>query len=166
MIAERAKMNEALIFRHFPNKRSLYAAIIERKISADPLLAGLDQDAETPDLDALLRSLAKRALQSIGDDPQFFRLLYFSGLENHSLSKMFFDSYSQCVSSFLAGRIEAGMKEGKFRTLDPFLCARTFIGMVVHHALSAEIFKKDPGRWKEEELIETFVTLFLSGLRK
>src|SRR3989304_5650061 len=35
-IAEKAGVNEALIFRHFSTKRDLYSAIIERKISEEP----------------------------------------------------------------------------------------------------------------------------------
>jgi AcrR family transcriptional regulator len=167
MIAERARINEALIFRHFPNKRRLYAAIIERKIASDPILGGLaDGNPESTGVETVLRTLAQRVLRTIREDPQFLRLLYFSGLENHSLSSMFFDTYSQCVSRFLASRLEAAMKTGELRTMEPFLCARAFMGMVAHHALAGEIFKLDANRWPEEELVETFVSLFLHGLRK
>jgi len=163
MIAERAEMNEALIFRHFPNKRGLYAAIIERKMAADPVLSELENS--TAPLEDLLETIARRVLRTIKDDPQFLRLLYYSGLENHSLSAMFFDNYSQKCSRFLASRLEAAMDRGDFRRMDPYLCARAFIGMVAHHALVGEIFKLDTDRWPEEELTGSFVQLFLNGIK-
>ena len=164
MIAERAHMNEALIFRYFPNKRGLYAAIIERKMEADPILADLDENTTMP-LEEMLETVARRVLCTIKDDPQFLRLLYYSGLENHSLSAMFFDNYSQRCSRFLASRIEEAMNRKELRRMDPYLCARAFIGMVAHHALAGEIFKLDVDRWSEDELTRSFVQLFLNGIK-
>jgi AcrR family transcriptional regulator len=164
MIAERAQMNEALIFRYFPNKRELYAAIIERKMAADPVLADLEGNSSLS-IEALLEIIAQRILRTIKEDPQFLRLLYYSGLENHSLSAMFFDNYSQRCSRFLASRLEAAMDTGALRRMDPYLCARAFIGMVAHHALAAEIFGLDADRWPEAELTCSFVQLFLNGVK-
>ncbi len=48
--------------------------------------------------------------------------------------------------------------------IDPLLAARAFIGMVVHHRLLHEIFDV-PLHCPHKEIVDTYVELFLNGLR-
>lgn len=161
MIATRARMNESLIFRHFPTKRDLYAAILQRKMEEDPLLNGLDDEA----LEPLLHSIASRVLNTIKNDPQFLRLLYFSGLEGHPLAPTFFEGYADRVSLFLSAAMDRAIANGEVRELDARLAARSFIGMVAHHAMVSEIFKFDHDRWTMAEIASNYVSIFLNGIR-
>jgi AcrR family transcriptional regulator len=166
-IAEKAGVNEALIFRYFSTKRDLYGAIIERKIEEEPRIElPLETFKETRDDWLIFKSLAMRMFERMENDPSFIRLLYFSALEGHELSDMFFDTYVQYVRMLLSDYIEGRISEGAFKNVDPLLAARAFIGMVVNYTIGQELFgeKKREGL-KKEEVAETFVGIFLEGIK-
>jgi len=62
--------------------------------------------------------------------------------------------------------MERQMVEGNFRRLDPYLAARAFLGMFVCHVQMQEIFgqKKNP-EFEREEVVRTFVSIFLGGMK-
>src|SRR5262249_52094988 len=92
-VAERAAVNEALLFRHFPSKEDLYWAVLEEKrrstAGTERLRARL---AEERDDASKLASIAEDILQRNVDDPTLVRLLFFSALERHELSRRFFET--------------------------------------------------------------------------
>lgn len=163
MIATKARMNEAMIFRYFPTKKDLYAAILQCQ-SEESLLKDFKDDVL--DLEVLLKKIATRILQKIRRDPQFIRLLYFSGLEGHKLASSVYERTMHSVGGFIATQFEAAIDRGELRSMDTHLAARSFIGMVAHHALVSEVFQFDVHRWPDEELVASFTSLFLDGLRK
>lgn len=140
-IAHRAGVNEALIFRHFPRKEDLYWAVIDRKCRAsrrDEQLA--ERLAELRDPQELFPALARDLLRRNTEDPTLGRLLLFSALENHGLSRRFFRRYVAHYYETLAAHIRKWMRKGTFRRTDPLLAARGFLGMVVYHYLIQELF--------------------------
>jgi AcrR family transcriptional regulator len=140
-IAHRAAVNEALIFRHFPRKEDLYWAVIDRKCRAsrrDEQLA--ERLAELKDPQQLFPALARDLLRRNTEDPALGRLLLFSALENHGLSRRFFRRYVAGYYETLATHIRKWMREGTFRRTHPLLAARGFLGMVVYHYLIQELF--------------------------
>ncbi len=166
MIADLAQVNEALIYRHFPSKEGLYAAIIEKKIEKlAPLLERLRRAAETSESpQTVLREIAREMFASVEDDPQFLRLFYFSGLEGHSLSRMFFEAYIETFNRNLSSYILSRTREGVFRALDPMLTARAFAGIVLHYLVVQTIFPEAERLRDREKAIDTFVDIFLQGI--
>ncbi len=167
-IAEKAGVNEALIFRHFSTKRDLYSAIIERKISEEPGFEyPLEAFKETRDDWLIFKSIAIRMFDCVEKDPCFIRLLHFSALEGHELSDMFFDTYVQYQRMLLSDYIERRITEGAFKNVNPVLAARAFIGMVINYILVQEIFgEKKRKKIKREVVVDTFVKIFLEGITK
>src|SRR5437870_13402598 len=88
-IAKTAGISEALLFRHFPTKRALYAAIIAAKSQLSQLMASIEEAAEKRD-DVRVFTLIAGFRIHRGADPSLLRLLLFSALEGHELSDMFF----------------------------------------------------------------------------
>ena len=166
-IAEKAGVNEALIFRYFSTKRDLYSAIIERKISEEPGFEyPLEAFKETRDDWLIFRSIAIRMFDCVEKNPSFIRLLHFSALEGHELSDMFFDTYVQYQRMLLSDYIERRISEGAFKNVNPVLAARAFIGMVINYILVQEIFgEKKRRKIKREEVADTFVKIFLEGIK-
>ncbi|QSR84524.1 TetR/AcrR family transcriptional regulator [Methylacidimicrobium sp. B4] len=166
MIADLAQVNEALIYRHFPSKEGLYAAIIEKKIEKlAPLLERLRRAADTSDSpQTILREIAREMFASVEDDPQFLRLFYFSGLEGHSLSRMFFEAYIEMFNRYLGSYVLSRSREGVFRPLDPMLTARAFAGIVLHYLVVQTIFPEAERLRDREKAIDTFVDIFLQGI--
>ncbi|MGH7204587.1 MAG: TetR/AcrR family transcriptional regulator [Nitrospiraceae bacterium] len=162
-IAKTAGISEALVFKHFPTKRALYAAILAEKASFSELLANVEEPARKRDDMRVFTMIAGYRIRR-ATDPTMLRLLLFSALEGHEISDMFFQNQHRIFYDYLAGYIERRISEGAFRNVDPLLAARAFIGMVVHHRLLHEIFGV-PAHRSPEDTVATYVTLFLEGLR-
>ncbi len=163
-IAKTAGISEALLFRHFPTKRALYAAIIAARSQLSQLLASVEEAAEKRDDVRVFTLIASFRIHR-GADPSLLRLLLFSALEGHELSDMFFRNRHRVFYEFLAGYIARRTKEGAFRKVDPLLAAQSFVGMIVYHRLLHEIFKVPP-HCAPEEAVAGYVDVFLEGLRK
>ncbi|MBN1283152.1 MAG: TetR/AcrR family transcriptional regulator [Proteobacteria bacterium] len=164
-IAKAAKVNEALLYRHFPTKEDLYTEIIRHKIAEqgdfiDDAMLSAGDDA------AILSYIARTFVEVVGDDHTFIRLLLFSALEDHKLSTIFFDKRVGSVFPHLARYFERRTAEGAFRRMDPRIAVRAFVGMIMHYILTTEIFKMPEGmRVDREEAIMGFTNIFMEGVR-
>ncbi|CAF0704482.1 TetR/AcrR family transcriptional regulator [Candidatus Methylacidithermus pantelleriae] len=169
-IAQQAGVNEALIFRYFPNKETLYAAIIQKKIQECPLTPGKPFFAQPPaEPEAFFQALGEEVLRAMEEDPQFVRLLYFSALEGHQLAGMFYEAFTHHLHRLTADYILQKQKEGRLRRVPPLLAARAFFGMLVHYYLGKRIFgmfecgSAQPAM-DLSEVVKTFVELFCHGV--
>jgi len=163
-IARTAGISEALLFKYFPTKRALYAAILAEKVQLSQLLATVEEAADKRDDVQVFTLIASFRIHR-GADPTLLRLLLFSALEGHELSDMFFRNRHRVFYEFLAGYIARRTREGKFRKVDPLLAAQSFVGMIVYHRLLHEIFKVPP-HCSPEEAVAGYVDVFLEGLRR
>lgn len=162
-IARAARCSEALVFKYFPTKRALYEAILAEKAPFSELLTAVDEAARKQDDRRVFSLIASYRIRR-GADPTLLRLLLFSALEGHELSKMFFKNQHRIFYDYLAGYIARRIREGAFRRVDPLLAARSFIGMLAHHRLLHEIFRV-PAHRSPEDCVDSYVTLFLNGIR-
>lgn len=163
-IARAAGVSEALVFKYFPTKQALYAAILAEKAPLSELLGSVEKVARTRDDHRVFTLIASYRICP-GSDPMMLRLLLFSALEGHELADMFFGKQHRWFYDYLAGYIQIRIKEGAFRDIDPLLAARAFIGMVVHHRLLHEIFEV-PLHCSHKDIVATYVDLFLNGLKR
>lgn len=161
-IAKAAGISEALVFKHFPTKRALYAAILAEKVTVSELLGAVEESARKRDDRRVFTLIAGYRIRP-GVDPTLLRLLLFSALEGHELSDMFFGKHHKVFYEHLAAYIQQRIEDGAFRQVDPLLAARAFIGMVVHHRLLHEIFGVPMDR-SHEDTVSTYVDMFLHGL--
>ena len=166
-IAEAAGCSEATIFKHFATKHELYSAILETKSRIEETLAKAAHAAARKDDAGVFRAVGLESLTRTEQDPSLMRLLLFSALEGHDLSHLFFESKVRGLHEFLSGYIKERIADGAFQPVDPLLAARGFVGMVDHYLLIHEIFgvKRPPGVLPEH-VVDTFVTLFLQGIRR
>jgi AcrR family transcriptional regulator len=163
-IAKAAHVSEALVFKHFPTKRTLYAAILAEKVTVNELIEPLEDAAKKHDDHRVFTIIASYRIRP-GVDSTFLRLLLFSALEGHELSEMFFGKHLKVFYDHLAAYIHTRIEDGAFRPVDPLLAARAFIGVVVHHRLLHEIFGV-PLHQSHEDTVTAYVDLFLTGLTK
>lgn len=161
-IAKTAGVSEALVFKYFPTKRALYAAILAEKTQFSELLEAVEEAANKKDDDRVFTLLASYRIRR-GADPTLLRLLLFSALERHELSEMFFQKQYRVFYDFLAGYVRKRIDDGEFRSVDPLLAARAFFGIIVHHRLLHDIFGIPMHRSYEDTVAE-YVNLFLRGL--
>jgi len=167
LIADRAGVTEALIFRHFPTKEDLYWAVIERKINSAGALEHMQGNlgAGGQDLEVLTR-LATEILDRRSRDQTLSRLLLFSALEKHELSERLFRNYVADYFEALAGFVQKGIAGGRFRDVDPLLAARGFLGMVIYHSWVQELFGgKHIQGFDPEAVSRTLADLWLTGMQ-
>jgi AcrR family transcriptional regulator len=162
-IARRARLNEALIFRHFPGKKHLFTAILREKLEDEKLVRIIDA-AECRDIsvEEALRLVATRFAEAF--DPVFLRLYYHSALEDHALADAFYDQFVSRFIALVEQLIDRGINEGRFRTVDTSIAARAFTGMLRSYFLTNELFPKHALKGDPKEISASFCRLFLDGV--
>jgi AcrR family transcriptional regulator len=170
-IALAAGVNEAIIFRHFATKRDLYSAIIDQKACATEMVAKqveVAQAAAQRQDRKLFETIALHILEVHERDETFMRLMFYSALEGHELSDMFFRNQVAERYREVANYIKQRIHEGAFRKVDPNIAVRAFFGMVIHHAQTKRFFNQSLGDQKStvsnRVAAERFTDLFLAGL--
>ncbi len=164
-IAKAAKVNEALLYKYFPNKKALYAEIIGRKLAYDGAIINPSL-LEGEDDRAILKRIIEGFITAVSRDKSFMRLMLFSGLEDKSLSTEFLEQrvgqVVPCIMDYFNRRIESGA----FRRCDPRVAIRALVGMVMHYLVSKEIFRiPEFLDVSEEAAVDGFADIFLEGVR-
>jgi AcrR family transcriptional regulator len=166
-IAEEAGVNEALLFRHFPSKENLYWTIIEEQCSARGRRRRINQILKSGGDDfQVFSAMAHEFLVRTPHDTKLTRLLWFTALENHTLSERFFRTYVADYYEALGSHIRERIRRGKFRKVDPLLAARGFFGMVVYHFLIQELFGGEKyQKFDPEHVSATLAGIWLAGMQ-
>jgi len=164
-IAEAAGVSEALLFRLFPDKESLYAAIIQHKIDASCEDHLPEDAARRGDDREVLRHLGLGLLERMKSDPSFTRLLLHSGMEGHALADMFYRLRMRSTLKFLEDYLRRRVNARALRRVDPALVARTFFGTICNHALMRELFEAErKSRISDEAFVDSIVDIMLNGM--
>ncbi|MDH5427343.1 MAG: TetR/AcrR family transcriptional regulator [Nitrospirota bacterium] len=161
-IAERAGVSEALIFRHFPSKDELYAAILAEDSPLPGLRKRIEGLAEQRK-DVEVFTVIADTIVGGAPDQNLMRLILFSALENHELSDMFFQNHIRQFYEVLASYIELRIQDGAFQPVPPMVAARAFMGMLIYHRLLTVLFRATVPQ-KPQEIVSTFVTVFMNGV--
>ena len=166
-IAERAGVNEAIIFRHFPRKEDLYWAVIDSKCQTAGKREKLAAALHSSENDRVIfASIAEDILRRNTEDSTLSRLLLFTALENHRLSHRFFRTYVAENYEALAAHIRRRIQEKRFRRVDPLLAARGFLGMVIYHFLIQELFGgKHYQKFDRKQVSDVLTDIWLQGMQ-
>jgi AcrR family transcriptional regulator len=173
-IADQAQVNEAILFRHFRSKEALYWAVLDElsrqrnnRGNLQALISERVRAVSTPEADEkFFAAVAEGLLARSRRDPNFIRLFLFSALERHSLSQRFFRTYTTVYWDLLAKYIRGRMRAGEFKTMNPLLAARSFIGMVGHYNIMHSLL--GPGKYPDysDRLVsKTLARIWLGGVR-
>lgn len=162
-IAARAGVSEALIFKHFPSKEDLYAAILAEESPVPALLSSVKNLAEKRN-DVEVFQVIANTIVGGAPDPELMRLIFFSALEGHELSDMFFQNHIRVFYDFLAGYIQQRIDEGAFQPVPPLIAARSFMGMLIYHRLLTVLFRAQLPH-TAEDISRTFVNIMMNGLK-
>lgn len=162
-IARAAGVSEALLFKHFPDKRSLYRAILEAKIRDAEKALPLDAALLSLDDEKLLVRIAEDIIRRVDADDAFCRLMIRSALEGHDLARRFHRGRVRKVLQVVERRLRRRSPRGAGGP-DPVLAARMFNGMILAVLLGRCIFR-DPVwvRTPASRIARTLVRIFLRG---
>lgn len=167
-IAAEAGINEALVFRHFPTKEDLYEAILRQRAderAVEEIIESLNEPGRARDDEAYFLIFAEKLLEALRSQPEFFRLMLFSGLENHAMARDFRQVHIRPLYDAVARYIGLRQKEGAFRKdVRPVVAIRALAGMLVHFVLVTEVYGDVSPRIARSELIRSFTSIFLKGM--
>jgi len=164
-IATKAGVNEALLFRHFPSKASLYNALLEQKLNdAEDYFGPATAKAKDLPLKDGLLYLGKTILDRFRKDAAFMRMVLYAALEEPAFSRSLFRRRLPLpimLREFFAAKLEAG----EIAWTDPETLAQAFFSMLHHYLLITVIFKVQGFFPKGElELLRDYVQILLEGI--
>ncbi len=164
-IARTLNISEALMFKHFPSKKALYRAIIQKKTDGSKEIFFPQEAVRAKDDRKVFHSIASYLISKNTEDPTFLRLIQYSALEGHELSRFFFETHAMGNTRILSQYIRQRIKDQAFKNVSPLLAARAFIGMIIFYVQSQEIYGlKDYFDFPQKKVVHTFVDTFLNGL--
>lgn len=165
-IAAAAGTSETVLFRHFPTKESLYAAILEQWVpmaDVERWLEDLRRIADRRDDDALFSAVVKAVIDSYRANPAYHRLMLFAALENHELARLGQIKYSAPVASFLREYVSRRQSDGAFKRVRPELVVHMLLSVAGHYALWNALGVNPLGLTDQE--VATQAVAMLAGLR-
>jgi TetR/AcrR family transcriptional regulator len=167
-IAAAVGTSETVLFRHFPTKQRLYAAILEHRVpgaEVERWLAELRQIADRRDDEALFTAVVKAILRSYRTDQVFHRLMLFAALEHHKLARVGHVKYASPVAAFLRDYMSRRQSEGAFRKrLRPEVMVHMLFAIVGYHAMWSSLGVNTLGL-TDEDITTQAVAALLAGLR-
>jgi AcrR family transcriptional regulator len=166
-LAEAVGVTEPVLYEHFKSKRDLYAAIVEAK-SREGMARGyplLEPLAKAKDDRALFLALGRFVIQSLTEDHAYTRLAYSIAVEDPELGRIFYERQG-CARDAIAGYIAGRIRDGAFRSIDPYIAARALLGMIIQHGFSRMLYLDRFVETDDAAVVEQMVDLFLGGIRK
>jgi AcrR family transcriptional regulator len=155
-------VTEPVLYQHFRTKSDLYAAILEHGAEDDNRGAELAAVSVTGDDRRYFTRLAELILDKYDQDSAYMRLMFFSALERHELASMFYGMQVVQFYETVAAYIRRRMEEGAFRTVNPRIAGRTFIGTMSERGFARMLFGADD--IDDDQFIAEAVETFLRGL--
>ena len=167
-LAKEAGVHEAVLFRHFTNKRELYRATVELKLARNrpAALEQMEKAAAARDDRAFFESLALGLLTRFEDDPSIPRLILHSALDGHEPPKVAIERQLRVEQPTL-DYISKRMRDGAFRKIDPQHAVFAFGAMLFGYIVRQQILGMSSHRKHDRKKVaKDFVTIFLDGMKK
>ena len=166
-IAKQAGISEAIIFKHFAKKEELFSAIIDGQCNDSEGQSFLLKRLEGKEGRDVFREIAFFLIQKHHKDPTFMKLLMFSALEGHKLSKIFIKTRGLEILDYLTKYINRLVKDGRFKNVNSHLAARAFLGMILHYSVTQEVYgMKKFFKTSQKKVTDTFVDIFFEGMER
>ena len=161
-IADRAGVNEATLFRHFGTKRTLIEAMKEffcegREAQLQALYAGLHGN-----LEADLHAIGRATVEAMHQNIDLMRVALLEETLDPDAAQVPWRAPNlsrEYLTRFLSPHIERGDLHGNAEVL-----ARFFMGMFFAYTMGLQFWKRALFK-TDEEAVNTFVTIFLDGVR-
>lgn len=166
-IAAAAQVTEAVIFRHFPTKQALYAAVLdyhEHCADFQAWLAEAKACMDRSDDEGLFRSLAAAILRKHRTDPRGHRVALFAALEGHEQGLAHYRALSVPVFELLNDYILRRQREGALSDIPSAAILAGIAGMASHYAMMTQMFGF-PTDLSEEDVIDAFTRILIRGVR-
>lgn len=167
-IAEAVGTSDALVFQHFPTKRELYDAILE-KLCARKHFTEVEQllyYAPEYDLEDVLIRLSAWVLERTEVESAWLRLILYAALEQDDATADLTHEHFQRIIDYVAYEIAEGQAAGRFRPGDSRAYACSFFaGLLGLSVMRTVVRDPDYVIDSPRAAATTHVALFLKGLQ-
>jgi TetR/AcrR family transcriptional regulator len=167
-IAAAAGVTEAIIFRHFPTKQTLYTAVLDYKLQAhahSPWLAKVQAAMDADDDEALFRTMALHVLENYRIDSRFERMILFAALEGHELALAHFRQNAVPFVQSLEKYVRRRQAAGALAKIKPMCILVAMFGMVNQYSQDTQMFGF-PRFGSDQEVANAFVSILMNGVRR
>ena len=167
-IAAKARVNEALLFRHFGGKEALYEAVIDDKfndLKNSPLCRQMRDSAKRDDDEGVFMSAANLLQNRYRSERDVLRILIFGILEHRPHIVERFENEMLPLRDFLVDYIERRQAAGALFTENAGLAVFGFIGVITHHATLAELIGERSEGANDDEALKLYTNTILKSLR-
>lgn len=140
-IAEAAKVNKAMLFYYFKNKRHLHRAVLEnlfRQFRSS--VYALRREVESPRQQLL--ALAAGYFDFLAAHPNYPRLVQREAMEASGNFKWIVGEYLNPFHSEVVRAIRRGIAQGEIRKIDPEHTAFSILGMTTSYFAAAPILSQ------------------------
>ncbi len=166
-IARAAGVTEAIIFRHFPSKLALYAAVIDDHHASGQFAECMAEWKAAMDLDddeGLIRSMIGRILESHHCDARMHRLMLFAALEGHEAGLAHNRQIVAPIAEMLLAYVKRRQAEGALIGCDAGSVIAAVVGIAKHYGMMTEMFGFQT-TVPNQQVVEDFVRILMSGLK-
>lgn len=166
-IAAAAGVTEAIIFRHFETKEQLYMAIIDQKVNSPKttgFIAKFKTAMDQNDDQAVVRLLVKIIIEAHKNEPKFERLMLYAALEGNQIALRHLRQVTASIVDLYRSYLLRRQKQGALRALSAEVALTAIVGMAQNYALGKYIHELDDQCMSDEQAVESFTQIALSGL--
>jgi AcrR family transcriptional regulator len=147
------------LYKHFPSKRALLEAGVERFIDEGKTAAANLPSLTDAELTTLLRDIAGRALYALEQDQATMRVAWRDLPAFPDLSRRFVDARLQFGFAQLAGWLATLDERGSAEVDDPEATAAVLLGALAFFRVMETMLGDKPGRVSDDRFLEAWTAV-------
>lgn len=161
-IVAAAGVSKATVYRHFPDKETLFTALIQRMANKKELFRLQNAPSMEEDPATFLKRYAIGMLNNVASDPQiltFLRIIIGESGRFPELARAFVRNIEKPSLDLLTQYL---IKHPQIEVADPEVAARAFIGTIIHFVILRDVLQSsDIVPMERERLLDNLLVLIL-----